>query len=100
MTSVGESDLKAIADIIDRIANQRAVEIADAAPTVLDLGMRVRFSVGEVADMLGLSTGAVRDRIAAGQIDAVKDGRGFWITRYEVEVLAGYRVKGSHLRAV
>ena len=93
-------EFEAIARILAVAANRRAVEIAAKAPTVLDLGARARFSVEETASMLGLSSQAVRNRIACGEITAVRDGRAFRVTRAEIERLAGYRRAPTSVRLI
>jgi excisionase family DNA binding protein len=48
-------------------------------------------SVHEVADRLGVTPGAVRQRIAAGELPAVKHGRDWWISERDASRLSRRR---------
>jgi excisionase family DNA binding protein len=69
-----------------------------ASDTILSVPESSLLSVQEAAEVLGVGPAAVRRRIAAGSLPAIKRGRGWWLDRGDVE--RGRRQPPGHGRAL
>lgn len=62
---------------------------------------RERYSVPDAAEVLGISTEAVRTRLSRGKLDSVREGRRVWVlldpdmTRHDRERTTGRTVEGD-----